>query len=408
MNKLILDNNKKYLLACSFGVDSMALFHMLKSQNYNFSVAHVNYHLRDESDEEERKLRKYCLDNNIDIYVYDNKEKIKSNIEGACREIRYNFFKKIVEENSFDELVVAHHQDDLIETYLLQKKRGILSSWYGIKFSTLNKGIKVVRPLLKFTKKELIQYNEQNNVPYALDLSNLEDKFIRNKIRHNVIEKLKREDRENILVEIANKNRELVDIFSHLNKINLNETNNLLNLDFISFQYALNMLLKNSNLYCPISKKTALSIKHLLLSKKPNVTLKINGDICFEKSYGYCYFISSSFSHNYRYEILDENVNPINDKYFYFDVISKLKERDIKLDNFPLFVLNIDMNDIYKIDNFYVNLNRLVIDWKMPLLLRKIWPVVVNNKNEIIYIPRYRKDCKETQKQFFYLKNLFF
>ena len=118
---LNLDKNKKYLLACSCGPDSMALFSMLLNEGYSFSVAHVNYHFRKESDQEEAILRDFCLKNNIAIYVYDNKEKVNKNLEARAREIRYNFFNNIYHDNNFDTLLVAHHQDDLIETYLMQK-----------------------------------------------------------------------------------------------------------------------------------------------------------------------------------------------------------------------------------------------------------------------------------------------
>ena len=110
---LNLDKNKKYLLACSYGPDSMALFSMLLKEGYQFEVAHVNYHFRIESDFEEKNLREYCDKNNIKIYVLDNKEKVNRNLEAKARDIRYRYFEKVYKENHFDYLLVAHHQDDL-------------------------------------------------------------------------------------------------------------------------------------------------------------------------------------------------------------------------------------------------------------------------------------------------------
>ena len=131
---LNLEKNKHYLLACSFGPDSMALFDMLLKEGYKFSVAHVNYHLREEADEEESKLRDFCFDHNIGIYVKDVDEGLgHSNLEKKCRDIRYNFFINIVKENHFDALLVAHQEDDLIETYIMQKRRKNLVNYFGIK-----------------------------------------------------------------------------------------------------------------------------------------------------------------------------------------------------------------------------------------------------------------------------------
>ena len=121
---LNLDKNKKYLLACSFGPDSMALFNMLLKEGYNFEVAHVNYNLRNESVIEEEKLTEYCLKNHIELYKFMvPSNSIKGNLESECRDIRYSFFQEVYQEEDFDALLVAHHLDDLIETYLIQKNR---------------------------------------------------------------------------------------------------------------------------------------------------------------------------------------------------------------------------------------------------------------------------------------------
>ena len=142
---LNLEKNRHYLLACSFGPDSMALFDMLLKEGYKFSVAHVNYHLRKESNEEESKLRDFCVEHNIGIYVRDVNEVLgESNLEMKCREIRYNFFISVMKENKFDALLVAHQEDDLIETYLMQKRRKNLVNYFGIKEISYFSDIEIV------------------------------------------------------------------------------------------------------------------------------------------------------------------------------------------------------------------------------------------------------------------------
>ena len=99
---LNLDKNQKYLLACSHGPDSMALLYMLKEEGYNFAVAHVNYHLREESDEEQEQLRQYCLNNQVQLFVYEVDEVLNaSNLEEQCRVIRYSFFKDLVHKYGY-------------------------------------------------------------------------------------------------------------------------------------------------------------------------------------------------------------------------------------------------------------------------------------------------------------------
>ena len=98
---LNLDKDKKYLLACSFGPDSMALFWILLDNGYQFDVAHVNYHFRKESNLEERNLKEFAKKNNIDIYIYDNKENVDKNLEAKAREMRYNFFSSLCKKNGY-------------------------------------------------------------------------------------------------------------------------------------------------------------------------------------------------------------------------------------------------------------------------------------------------------------------
>ena len=205
---LNLDLNKKYLLACSFGPDSMALFSILLEYGFNFEVAHINYHLRKESDAEEQGLRRFCEEKGIKLYVYQNVEIIKSNVEARCREIRYLFFKSLFDVRHFDALLVAHQQDDLIETYLLQKERKNLVNYFGIAPETTINGMTVIRPLLNLTKKDTQNICDSNNIPYAIDKTNLLPLFKRNKIRLSVINKLLPRTRNAYLEEIKEKNKD--------------------------------------------------------------------------------------------------------------------------------------------------------------------------------------------------------
>ena len=86
---LNLPKQNKYLLACSYGPDSMALFQMLKNEGYHFDVAHIQYNLREDSKKECEDLLRYCAEQGIKCFAYKVEEKIERNIEERCREIRY-------------------------------------------------------------------------------------------------------------------------------------------------------------------------------------------------------------------------------------------------------------------------------------------------------------------------------
>ena len=156
--KLNLDKAKKYLLACSGGPDSMALFHMLLIEGYNFEVALVNYLSREESNLEENTVKEYCLKNNIKIHILQKKCSSAANFESEPRKIRYNFFESIIQNDAeIYGVLVAHNCDDLLETYLIQKERNNFPTVYWLK-KEINFGTyKVIRPLLRYEKSFLKQ-----------------------------------------------------------------------------------------------------------------------------------------------------------------------------------------------------------------------------------------------------------
>ena len=215
---LKLSKEKRYLLACSGGPDSMSLFKMLLKNNISFDVAFVNYHKRKESVLEEESVRNYCLENNINFHLLDTRNLIcKGNFQSWARNVRYEFFYSLVKERGLDAILVAHQKDDVVETYIFQQKRKGSYSYYGINYETYYKDVFIIRPLLNFRKKELENYCIKNDVPYFIDSSNLKDDYSRNKIRHMIVEKLSDIEIGNIIKEINYKNKIELENKKHAN-----------------------------------------------------------------------------------------------------------------------------------------------------------------------------------------------
>jgi tRNA(Ile)-lysidine synthase len=110
------------------------------------------------------------------------------------------------EKHRASALFVAHQQDDLIETYLIQKQRNSRVNYYGIEPVILMKNMTIVRPLLSFSKQDLLDYCHENRVPFSIDVSNFETKYLRNKIRLQVVARLTEIERYQILKEINENN----------------------------------------------------------------------------------------------------------------------------------------------------------------------------------------------------------
>jgi len=186
--------NKKLLLAISGGIDSMALAHFFKTLGYNITLAHCNFNLRgQESDGDEYFVRDFAAKNNLKIFVthFDTKafaNDAKVSIQVAARQLRYAWFDELLVENAIDYLLTAHHLDDAIETFLINFTRGTgLQGLTGIP----EQNGKIVRPLLPFSRTDIESYASEYNINWREDSSNASDKYLRNKLRHDVVPVLK-------------------------------------------------------------------------------------------------------------------------------------------------------------------------------------------------------------------------
>lgn len=180
---------KKFLLAVSGGVDSVVLVHLFAAWKVNFSIAHCNFKLRvTESDEDEKFVRELAQKaeapyyvNSFDTQKYATENKIS--VQMAARELRYKWFNKLCKEKKFDYLVTAHHRNDQVETFFINMLRGS-----GIEGLTgmylLDKNI--FRPLLPFSKDEIITYAKINQINWREDSSNIKNDYLRNKLRNEI------------------------------------------------------------------------------------------------------------------------------------------------------------------------------------------------------------------------------
>ncbi len=399
---LNLEKEKNYLLACSFGPDSMALFDMLLKEGFHFSAALVNYHLRPESNAEMDNYIHYCDEHQISYHVKDIVNGvIDVNIEAECRRIRYDFFAQLVNTFKYDAVLVAHNQDDHIETYIMQKRRQNLTSFYGIQEITTINGVTIIRPLLSFSKKELLDYCHDNNVPFSIDSTNADERFLRNRIRHQIVEKMTLEERENILKEIDDKNKDLKEIIDGLRGLDLTNVRSLKKMDAIQLAYALNLLAKAFNHSIYISFKQAKEIQKILYKKTGNIDIPIRRGLVFRKSYNHLEVIDPK-KITYSYSIKEPSI--LDTEYFYLDFTGDTNNRNVSLDDYPLTIRTYQKGDKYIIKDYSVPVRRLFIDWKMPLSLRQKWPIILNKDNKIIYIPRYQKDFVPTKETNFYVK----
>ena len=191
--KNLLGFGDKVLVALSGGADSVALLRVLLRLGYACEAAHCNFHLRgEESVRDERFVRALAERLGVPLHVihFDtNAYAVSHNVsvEMAARELRYDWFAKLRQECGAKVVAVAHHRDDSVETFLLNLVRGTgINGLQGIR--PVNGD--VVRPLLCVSRAEILDYLSSLGQDYVTDSTNLQDEFVRNKLRLNVIPRL--------------------------------------------------------------------------------------------------------------------------------------------------------------------------------------------------------------------------
>ena len=421
--QLNIDKNKYLVVATSGGPDSMALLHLLKTNNYNVICAHVNHNLRSVSDEEYIFVENYCKENNI-IFEGMKIEGYKNNkfTEFEAREKRYNFFETILKKYKTDILLTAHHGDDLIETILMRIIRGSnLNGYKGFSKLSTYKDFKIIRPLVFYTKQDIENYIENNNIPCVYDESNKSKKYTRNRIRLDILPLLKQEDK-NIHKKFLTLNEELESTQDYINQEvekNINDNFKDNKLDLIKFNKLHNFIQKKEieEILFQIYKEniTLINKKHIenilkIINQKNNKKIKLPLNIKVSKKYTYLLFKKDNKikSNKYNY-ILKDRVNIenfgtieyIEDTIEKSNYVIKLNSKDITL---PIIIRTKEESDVIEVKNLNGSkkIKRIFIDEKINKDLRDSWPIVTDSKNNVLWIPGIKKSKFDCYNKSFY------
>lgn len=212
---LKLNPSLTYVVACSGGPDSMALLHACWQQGFSIIIAHMNYHHRDSAMRDQIIVQEFAKTHNIDCYVKDYVPCGHDNFQADARIARYTFFADIIKHARADAVLLAHQKDDVVETFLLQQQRHSFVSFYGLKQNCIIEHVNVIRPLLNYRKNELQLYCDSMHIPYGIDESNLTNEYQRNKLRHDVVEKLSDDQLEEYISQINELNQKLQETTSN-------------------------------------------------------------------------------------------------------------------------------------------------------------------------------------------------
>lgn len=178
----------KLLLACSGGLDSTVLAHLLHAEGYDFAIAHMNFQLRGAAsagdaafvEELARTLDAKCWLKAVDV---KGRAQPGESTQMTARRLRYDWFEELLREPGYDRLLTAHHADDNLETVLINLLRGTgIQGLAGIQ----PLAGRLCRPLLEAGRAAIEAYASEHNLTWREDASNASDDYLRNRVRHQL------------------------------------------------------------------------------------------------------------------------------------------------------------------------------------------------------------------------------
>lgn len=366
-------------VAFSGGPDSIFLTEGLIKLGYKPLLIYINYHDSPTVYIEEKIVKQYSQINKLKLIEHEVNIPDNVNFEDEARKIRYKFFSDVIKIHPNKFILTAHHKNDDIETMILQINRNNIVDYYGLKEKNDIFGVTVIRPILNYTKLEIIEYLTKNNISFYDDPTNYEQERQRNILRANLKnidynhyknlkislnQKVKEE--KNKIKNIANGKYISKKIYSTLND---NEKKRLLN-----FLLNYNLGYSNSNLIniCLMRLKSNKSFEENL---KNNISL-------FQDKNNF-FFGTTTDKRNYSYIIEKEGYY----KFKEFDIEIKLGNFNIK--DFPIFIETPKQKDIIETNIKQNNVIKFLKHHNVPNFLINIFPIIKNKDKKIIYVPFY-------------------
>lgn len=406
------------VLALSGGPDSMCLLHLLYSLHKNVICVHINHKTRKECEEEYAFVKNYLQKLNIPLVYHEINSYEKGKFtENEARQIRYQKFLEVCHEYHSNILLTAHHGDDLTETILMRLLRGSsLKGYAAIKQVSNYEDVTLLRPLLTRNKKEIYSYLKKQNIPFVHDKSNDSNDYIRNRIRHEILPLLEKENpyyyqKFLSFSEILQEKTSLID--EEISKVKKDVlVNDRIDITrFKNYSKAMQTAFCEDYLYqiyqeniTKLTKKHLNIFMNLLLSKKDNAYYEFPMDYLFIKNEGYAFLKRKEIIKPFCYLLEDYLV--LDDK----SVVEK-KEKYTEKSNFeihlnskditlPLYIKSRENGMKMEVKNLNGTrkINDILIDNKLTKEEKDRMPILVDSSGKVLWILGIKKSKYDIDK----------
>lgn len=370
---------EKWVIAVSGGPDSMALLDKMRLKGYECLVAHVNYNMRESSKRDQLIVERYCSKHKLilELLTLPGK-KPKGNFQNYARSVRYSFFKELIQKYNANGVMVAHHLDDDLETYIMQKQKKVTGTNIGISREIVIDGIKVFRPLLSESKKSLLEYCEMHGIEFGIDESNLKPTYARNAIRIQ-LDSMDDGQLQALKTEMQDvRNRAIISrkhLDERLGKLGNKVSQNL----FTSSDELRYWLVMNEvNIY----NASRAYLNEMMKSFKKGKGMYTFDDMMVYAQYGSVHVHKVVTTHRRfsRLEFGDFGTFKLNQRG------TTIESLNLNSSDFPVIVRNPLPGDKIKLRLGSKSVSRFFIDNKIPYGDRKNWIIIENRNRDIVFV----------------------
>ncbi len=397
-----IDPEATYLVACTYGADSMALLDMLLKKGAKPVVVSINYHRFDSTPEDFAGLAGFCKEKGLafefldaDSLPEDKKFHEGDDFKVWARNTRYDFFQAVYKKYDAQALYLAHQQDDMLADYLRQKRLNKFDETGFAEVRTV-RGMMVVRPLIHYSHQDLLDYNRENQVPYSRRSDAFEAFHVQDPIRQEIAD-LNEIDRGRLEEEMHAKNENQLRLSSELQqkaaKSEELEIRALFALPKDDFSTTIIRFVNSGKESVHLNDEDIQKIRRFLLKPQASDVYKLKGNTFLVKQYDVI-FLGHRFD-KLPYSYVLEKPGKLSTEEFDIDFSMGAEDRFIKEEDYPLTIRTALPADTFVFTGFLMNVLEAYSSWKMPVKLRYVWPVFVNKNGKIVYVPRYREHFQE-------------